>query len=106
MPLRMADYWCDACHARTLERLVETPIPQDDTCPTCGGPAYYVIGAPHPKLFVVQAATKGKDDPVPPTGLNTRAIGEGMRTTDFLAERRKKRAAERRERAFRLAKDM
>jgi hypothetical protein len=82
----ICDYTCDVCTV-IFEATVESPAPDDVSCPTCGQSAHWTpspVACHMPRV----TAVRGKwEKPARPTYLDTRELGEGMDMEDFQAKR-------------------
>ena len=100
----LAEYVCEApgCDRGRFEELQVRPAPREHPCPTCGAAADRVISAPKLKTFWV-SADKGKKM-APPSKLaqDTEPLAEGMKLSEWRAQRKKLRDEARRERNRKL----
>lgn len=84
----MAEFECPACGR--VESLERRPAPGAVECPDCGARATSCISAPKTKTCWASAGTMGKPEPPPrPTATNTIPLGEGMRHSEWKAQRQR-----------------
>lgn len=102
MGWRVAEFWCDPCAWRG-ESLEQAPVPASMPCQICGGDAEHVISAPKVKT-VWATVTRGKNskDDRPPRALDTEALADGMKMSDWRAMRKKLHSDRRRAQVRRM----
>lgn len=91
----ITEYLCGTCGERFESLEDRTAVPETAThC--CGGIGQRVISAPSVKVCYATATTGKSDGPPSPHATDTRALADGMSTSDWRISRQKKRRDERR----------
>jgi len=98
---RPVEYFCEHCRLR-FESFVDSPGPKWLECSTCERPAERVISAPLAKRFVV-TVDRGRPAETPyPTAMDTQKLADGMKQSEWRAQRKRLRDERRRARIRRM----
>lgn len=83
----LLDFRCRSC-GEAFESLERRPPPAETGC-ECGGTADRIVSAVHFKQQLASAAKQGAPEEPPPGAMDTRALAEGQRFSEWKRERRK-----------------